>query len=186
MGDPPPRGAGPAPRTDCGRGSTGWSAPPAGCSPAASVASSAPGPHPLDHPPVSPGMGLGVGMSHPSPFLRPTPPTLSNHALPFESIRRAFLVSGGLVAGSEAAPPQSHLFCAESPFFLMRLKLKVIGPPSPCRCDHVSWWTGRGPPPDVLCHRPVRILHSHAEIYASTALAGAAVYVLPTRRPPPS
>jgi uncharacterized membrane protein YeiH len=34
---------------------------------------------------------------------------------------------------------------------------------------------------DVLCHRPVRILHSHAEIYASTALAGAAVYVLAKR-----
>eukprot|EP00667_Euglena_gracilis_P014203 EG_transcript_14694 len=30
---------------------------------------------------------------------------------------------------------------------------------------------------DVLCHRPVRILHSHAEIYASTALAGATAYM---------
>ena len=29
---------------------------------------------------------------------------------------------------------------------------------------------------DVLCKRPVRILHSHAEIYASTALIGASVY----------
>eukprot|EP00668_Euglena_longa_P036041 GGOE01046307.1.p1 GENE.GGOE01046307.1~~GGOE01046307.1.p1 ORF type:complete len:286 (-),score=61.07 GGOE01046307.1:398-1255(-) len=30
---------------------------------------------------------------------------------------------------------------------------------------------------DVLCNRPVRILHSHAEIYASTAIAGATVYM---------
>ena len=29
---------------------------------------------------------------------------------------------------------------------------------------------------DVLCRRPVRILHSHAEVYASTALVGASVY----------
>lgn len=31
---------------------------------------------------------------------------------------------------------------------------------------------------DVLCRRPPRILHSHAELYASTALAGASVYAL--------
>ena len=30
---------------------------------------------------------------------------------------------------------------------------------------------------DVLCARPPRILHSHAELYATTALAGATVYV---------
>ena len=31
---------------------------------------------------------------------------------------------------------------------------------------------------NVVCDRPVRILHSHAEMYASTALGGASVYVL--------
>jgi len=31
---------------------------------------------------------------------------------------------------------------------------------------------------DVLCDRPVRIMHSHAEVYASTALCGASVYVV--------
>mmetsp|Transcript_27928 Transcript_27928/g.67873 ORF Transcript_27928/g.67873 Transcript_27928/m.67873 type:complete len:154 (+) Transcript_27928:205-666(+) len=30
---------------------------------------------------------------------------------------------------------------------------------------------------DVLCNRPVRILHSHAEIYATTAACGASVYM---------
>ena len=30
---------------------------------------------------------------------------------------------------------------------------------------------------DVLCNRPVRILHSRDELYASTALAGAGVFV---------
>jgi uncharacterized membrane protein YeiH len=31
---------------------------------------------------------------------------------------------------------------------------------------------------DVLTNRPVRILHSHAELYASTAAAGAGAYIL--------
>ena len=31
---------------------------------------------------------------------------------------------------------------------------------------------------DVLMHRPVRILHSYADIYATTALSGATVYML--------
>lgn len=34
---------------------------------------------------------------------------------------------------------------------------------------------------DVLCQRPVRILHSTAEIYASTAAAGAAAYLVARR-----
>ena len=34
---------------------------------------------------------------------------------------------------------------------------------------------------DVLCSLPVRILHSHAEIYAVAALTGAALYVLSRR-----
>ena len=31
---------------------------------------------------------------------------------------------------------------------------------------------------DVLCARPVRALHSYADVYATTALAGATTYVL--------
>lgn len=34
---------------------------------------------------------------------------------------------------------------------------------------------------DVLCGRPVRIVHSTAELYASTALAGATVYLVSKR-----
>lgn len=31
---------------------------------------------------------------------------------------------------------------------------------------------------DILCQRPARILHAHADIYASTALAGSGAYML--------
>jgi len=34
---------------------------------------------------------------------------------------------------------------------------------------------------DVLCHKPARILHAKAEVYASTALSGAAIYVAAAR-----
>lgn len=37
--------------------------------------------------------------------------------------------------------------------------------------------TGGGIIRDVLCRRPVRVLHSHAEAYAETTLAGGAVYL---------
>ena len=38
---------------------------------------------------------------------------------------------------------------------------------------------------DVLCRQPVRILHAHAELYATTALLGAAAYVAAQRREMP-
>lgn len=37
------------------------------------------------------------------------------------------------------------------------------------------------PAPDLLCQRPVRIMHAHAEIYASTAILAALAYVLAKR-----
>ena len=35
---------------------------------------------------------------------------------------------------------------------------------------------------DVLCGRPVRIVHSNAEVYAEPALAGATIYLLARKK----
>ncbi|CAM9259202.1 unnamed protein product [Chrysoparadoxa australica] len=59
--------------------------------------------------------------------------------------------------------------------------------PAVCIVTGVITATFGGVMRDVLCHRPPRILHSHAEIYASTAMAGSAVYVglRALKMPPP-
>jgi uncharacterized membrane protein YeiH len=50
-----------------------------------------------------------------------------------------------------------------------------------CVCCGMFTATFGGVIRDVLCNRPVRIMHSHAEVYATTALAGASAYVLAKR-----
>jgi len=47
-----------------------------------------------------------------------------------------------------------------------------------CLFHAVITSTGGGMVRDTLCKRPVRVLHSYSEIYATTALSGSAVYLL--------
>eukprot|EP00929_Paragymnodinium_shiwhaense_P011184 TRINITY_DN11663_c0_g1_i1.p1 TRINITY_DN11663_c0_g1~~TRINITY_DN11663_c0_g1_i1.p1 ORF type:complete len:314 (-),score=41.21 TRINITY_DN11663_c0_g1_i1:227-1168(-) len=50
-------------------------------------------------------------------------------------------------------------------------------PPLVCIICGMSTGTFGGATRDLICHRPVRIAHSYAEIYATTAAAGAVAYL---------